>query len=240
MRLGPFPSSRHALKFAAYAAVGGSVAAWLGAIWTVPFLGAGFLLSVYRTEGRGLDEHLGDRLAFHWRAQAAPEGDARRPPRPVRSGPYLLDVPGHLVAVVAAPGIPIAFLPPHDARALFESYRDLLRSLERGVLVQMGVQPISDRTLIPGPGSAGPNGPVDAARRGYAEFVTLLCRQRYRRQVLLAVWEPSGPDAPVRLDRAADRLAEELQRMGIAAERLRDASLRTAGARLGWGEGTRP
>jgi len=240
MRLGPFPSARHALKFAAYAAVGGTVAAYAGAVWTVPFLGVGFLLSVYRAEGRGIDEHLGDRVAFHWRARSAGGASARRRSPSGRPGPYLHDVPGHLVAVVAAPGLPIAFLPPTEARDLFERYRDLLRSLDRGLLVQMGVEPISDRPLLPRPGSAGPAGPVEAARRGYAELVGLLCRQRYRRRVLLAMWEPAGPDAPVRLDRTAERLVEELQRMGIAAERLRDAPLRAAAGRLGWAEGGRP
>src|ERR1700688_4681805 len=43
MRLGPFPSARHALKFAAYAAVGGSVAAILGVVLTIPLLGGRFL-----------------------------------------------------------------------------------------------------------------------------------------------------------------------------------------------------
>src|ERR1700691_568649 len=56
MRLGPFPSARHALQVGAHAAVGGSVAAVLGFVWTVPFLGVGFLLSVYQNDGRALDE----------------------------------------------------------------------------------------------------------------------------------------------------------------------------------------
>ncbi len=237
MRLGPFPTARDALKFAAYAAVGGSVAAVAGVAWAIPFLGAGFLLSVHRGDGRGYDERFGDFLTFRWRSHpsARPLGAARAAAGP--SGPFLTAVPGHLVAIVAARGIPIAFLPPSDARTLFEAYRELLRNLERGIVVQMGVEPLGERPFLPVGRPPDSGRPEDAARRGYGEMVRLLCRRRYRRRVLIALWEPSAPDASVRLEASVRQVGEGLARLGLACERLRDGALRSAAAQIGWSVG---
>jgi hypothetical protein len=236
MRLGPFPSARHALKFAAYAAVGGSVAAVLGFVWTVPFLGVGFLLSVYQNDGRALDEQLGEYVQFRWRTRPGSEtpGALTRGRRP--DGPYVTSVPGHLVAVVSVPGLPIAFLPPADARALFETYRDLLRGLDRGLVVHMGVEPLGERPFLPARSRPETGRPEEAARRGYSEMVRLLCRRRYRRRVLVALWEPKGGEAALRLDRAVERLEEALGRLGLSSLRVRGEALRSAAFQIGWRE----
>jgi hypothetical protein len=234
MRLGPFPSSRQALKFAAYAAVGGAVAAVVGAIWSVPFLGLGFLLSVYQSDGRALDEQLGEYVQFRWRSRPGAAVPGPGGLEPGTGGPYLTSVPGHLVAVVAAPGLPIAFLPPADARGLFETYRELLRGLDRGLVVHMGLEPITERPFLP-PGRRPETGsPEEAARRGYSEMVTLLCRRRYLRRVLIAIWEPAGPQAALRLEREVDRLAANLGLLGVESVRLRGTPLRRAAAQIGW------
>ncbi|MCI4339710.1 MAG: hypothetical protein L3K06_01535 [Thermoplasmata archaeon] len=238
MRFGPFPSAREGLKFGVYAAIAGSIAVVLGVIWAVPLLGAGFLLSVVRTGGQGLDEQFGEFLAFCWRTRpsgARPTGGVGVP---AVAGPYLTSVPGHLVAIVAAPGIPVAFLPPSDARTLFLAYREVLQSLERGAVLQMGVEPIIERPLLPARGSPSTGHPEESARDGYAEMVGLLCRRRYRRRVLIGLWEPAGIDAALRLERSAQRLSEGLGRMGVIGERLRDRPLRAAAAQMGWTPGS--
>ncbi|MCI4361022.1 MAG: hypothetical protein L3J91_04905, partial [Thermoplasmata archaeon] len=236
MRLGPFPSARHALKFSAYAAAGGTAAALLGAVWSVPFLGMGFLLAVYRSDGRSLDERVGGFLGFCWRAR--PKSPAAPAPRvdPPPSGPYLTEVDGQLLALVAVRGIPIAFLPPADARAVFEAHRDLLRGLDHGLVVVMGTEPVTERPFLPARRGPGAGTPSDRARQGYTEMVGLLCRRRYRRRVLVALWEPVGAGAPIRLERSVEHLVAGLGRLDLTATRLRDGPLRAAAAQIGWRE----
>jgi len=234
MRLGPFPSARRALKFAAYATVGGAVAAVGGAIWTVPFLGAGFLLSVHHPDGRALDEQASEYLQFRWRARPGRRVAPRRPVDPGHEEPYVTSGSGHLIGVLSVGGLPIAFLPPAEARALFDAYRELLRSLERGLVLQFSVEPIPERPYLPPGHPPATGGPVEAARTGYREMVTLLCRRRYRRRVLLAAWEPPGPDGAVRLERELERLGVQLGRLGLAPVRLRGARLRAAAQHIGW------
>jgi hypothetical protein len=240
MRLGPFPSSRHALKFAAYAAIGGAVAAVLGVVWSVPFLGAGFLLSVYQPDGRALDEQFGEYVHYRWRTGpgTARSGSPRRDPG--ADGPYLTSVPGQLVAILSVRGLPIAFLPPADARSLFEAYRELLRSLGRGLVVHMGVEPLTERPFLPPGRPTEAGGAEEAGRRGYSEMVRVLCRRRYRRRVLIALWEPTGPDAAIRLERELERLGGSLGRLGVETVRLRAAPLRSAAAQIGWREARNP
>jgi hypothetical protein len=238
MRLGPFPSARHALKFAAYAAIGGAVAAALGVIWTVPFLGAGFFLSVYQPDGRGLDEQLGEYVQYRWRSRPGDGHPARAPSEPGGRSPYVTSVPGQLVAILSVRGLPVAFLPPADARSLFESYRELLRTLDPGLLLHMGVEPVSERPFLPARARPETGRPEENARRAYAEMVALLCRQRYRRRVLLALWTPRGARAALRLEQDADRLVAGLSRLGLEGTRLRGPALRRACAQIGWREGT--
>ena len=175
MRFGPFPSARHALKFAAYAAVGGAVAAAVGAIWTVPFLGAGFFLSVYQPDGRALDARLGEYAQYRWRSRPGDGSPRRSPVEPGGDGPYVTSVPGQLVAILSVRGLPVAFLPPSDARSLFESYRELLRTVDPGLLLHMGVEPVSERPFLPPRGRPETGRPEETARRGYAEMVAVLC-----------------------------------------------------------------
>ena len=234
MRFGPFPSAREGLKFGAYAAVGAALAAVLGVVWAVPVLGVGFVLSVVRPDGRGIDDQAAGFLAFCWRSRprgAPPVGALATGSRP---GSFVAKVPGHLIAIVAAEGIPIAFLPPAEARALFQAYRDFLRGLERGLVLLMGVVPLSERPLLPAPIPTRTGHPEEMARRGYSEMVRLLCQRRYRRRVLVGIWEPDGLDAALRLERNLDRLEEGLARLGVRGERLRDRALRSAAVQIGW------
>ena len=99
----------------------------------------------------------------------------------------------------------------------------------------MGGEPLGERPFLPARRGT-PSLSADAgARRGYSEMVKLLCRRRYRRRVLLGVWEPVRADAALRLERSVERLQQGLGRLGLTGIRLRDGPLRSAAATFGWG-----
>lgn len=232
MRLGPFPSVRDALKFATYVAIGAVPAAVAGPVWWLPFVGGGFVLSVYRAEGRGLDERAADFVAYRLRAR----GPGSRGPPPTQgggsAGPVLRVGPGHLVAVLSVRGLPVAFLPPAEARGVFDGYRELLTSLEGGAYFVMGLEPLEVTPFCP-PAVLAP--PAPAARAGYEEMVRLLCRRRYRRQTLWALWTRADRDgATARLERSVRATLERLAPIGVEARRLRDGELVEAAERIGW------
>ncbi len=237
LRLGPFPSAHDALKFATWAAVGALVAAFAGAVYWLPFLGGGFLIAVYRHDGKSLDEAITDRCSFHLRAIVGrPRGHGAAVPPHV--GAVARVGADALVAVIRAGGIPVAFLPPLEARRLFDGFRELLARLGDGLYLFVGVEAIEPGPFRPAPGLPGV--PEAAARDGYREMVTLLCRRRYRRRVLLVVFE-RGTAATVagRLEARAATAIEELARLGVPAERLRDRPLQRALREIGW-DGGRP
>ncbi|MCI4369159.1 MAG: hypothetical protein L3K09_06325 [Thermoplasmata archaeon] len=235
MRLGPFPSARDALKFVGYATAGAVfVPFWGGLVW-LPFLAAGFAVSVHRPQGSAVDERL---LAYcRWRMRVANPDHGPGPLRspPVSPGSTLRLRGGRSVAILEAGGTPVAYLPPEDARRLFERYRDLLRGVE-GAYIVASVGPLSARSFLPtGDGAPG----VDReARAGYAELVTRLCQKRHRRVVWITLWGAEDSPAALRnLTERANFLARELGGLGIALERLSGSELRRVASRLGWGRG---
>jgi len=235
MRFGPFPSVRHALKFAAYAAVGALAATVAGPIWWLPFLGGGFLLSVHRSDGKGFDERVGDYVAYRLRAGARPSGPAAAPRRGRPHATSVETGSGQLLAVLAAGGVPVAFLPPADARRLFEGFRGVLDRSDGRMYLVAGLEPLRDGPFLPKsepvPGAA----PDSLARRGYREMIEALCRRRARRRVWVVLWTAgrTEPDAN-RLDRIARGVGEGLEGLGIRVERLRDRELAMAAGGLGW------
>ena len=233
MRLGPFPSARDALKFLAYAAVGALLAGFLGPIAWAPFLGGGFLLSVYKEEGKGFDERFLDYLHWRWRQRpGAPrtgvEGSA------VTRGGQARISNGRHVGVLAARGTPVVFLPPEEARRLFEQYAELLRGLDAGVVLRAFVEPLSPhRFLAARPVAAGD--PSGAASAGYAEMVRLLCRRRSRRIVHVLLWTGTEVgSAATRLEERLGTVERALGSMGIEVRRLRGRELVGALRDLGW------
>lgn len=233
MRLGPFPTARHALKFAAFAAVGGTVAAGAGAVWSIPFLVAGLACSTVAGEAGPVDERARRFLAYQWRRRRGASAEPSAGPRtPVLGG--IAPVGDHRIAVLVTSGVPVAFLPPEDARGLFDSFRSLLREVDHGLLIQAAGEPLSGKPFVPPVRPADEAAPDRAARQGYAELVRLLCQRRYRRRVLLVVWERDGPGAIERLERAAGRLSDGLGRLGLTAIRLEREALGRALVELGW------
>lgn len=233
LRLGPFPSARDALKFAGYAGIGAVVAAGLGPIAWLPVLGGGFLLSVHKPDGRGLDERLWDYL--HWRFRSSRAGARFAHAHPAESrGGFARLGDGRLVGGLEAGGIPVTFLPSPEARRLFDQYLELLRGLEDGCLLAMTVVPLPPGPYLPARDRTGPE-EILQARDGYTEMVRLLCRRRYRRVVHLLVWSRGdGAGSVPRLDEKLAYLAERISSMGIESRRLRSSELAHALAERGW------
>lgn len=231
LRLGPFPDARAALRFVLYVAAGAFVAVALGPVAWLPFLGGGFALTVLRPQGRALDEQLG---AFvRWRLGPRRSG-SRGPWRPIAPSARAARLrSGRWVAGVAAGGVPVAFLPPADARDLFDAYRRFLRANEDGLVLSVGAEPLSGRTvrLADPPATDGADG---AARSGYDEMVRLLCRRRRRRRVDVLLSVPAdGPGAVERLTIRVGAIERELAGLGIPSVPLRGRFLANALAHLG-------
>lgn len=228
MRLGPFPSARDAMKFAAYAAAGTAVLPVGGPGAWLPILAGGFLLSVYRPDGKGIDERVGDFVRYQTRrrprrSRSAPVGSPGAPARQV-------DLPGTgLGAVIEVGGVPVRFLPPSEARDLFERYRALLRGLDGPLVLEAGSAPL-DAPDRPRPPAEGPESEISrSARAGYEEMVRLLFRRRLRRRVRILVSVAGrSEDASAQLDQRAARMSAHLEGLGLTPIRLSGGSLRRA------------
>lgn len=233
LHLGPFPNARSALRFVAYAAAGAVAALVLGPVAWLPFLGGGFVLTAYRTDGRSLDEHLGSFV--RWRLRSTRRGTGRRPRNPIpRTGTVARIGPARRLAVLTTGGVPVQFLPPEVARELFDQYREWLRSLESGVVLRMSAEPLADRPFRPA-STAPANGPDGAARAGYQEMVRLLCRRRRRRVVEVMLWSTDPlAGARDRLERRLSAVADGLRSMGLEPDRRAGPALAHAVDRIGW------
>jgi hypothetical protein len=239
LRLGPFPSARDAMKFAAYAAAGTVALPFGGALAWLPVVGAGFLLAVVRPEGRGLDDRAGDYLRYQWRRRHRRRSTGKASGCP--SAGRILTLPGPLlVAILETGGIPIRFLPPADARRLYDAFRELLRSLDAGVFLSVGSAPVPPLPRLPPP--PGPSRALErGARAGYVEMLGLLMRRRARRQVRVVLFAPGvGAAAGPQLEARTRALAGRLAALGLDPVRLEGAALGRAAAAIGWPSGGPP
>ncbi|HYB79658.1 MAG TPA: hypothetical protein VEG66_07885 [Thermoplasmata archaeon] len=231
MHLGPFPSSRDALKFVSYAATGALLSSITSPWLWLPVVAGGFVVSVWRPDGLALDEQAVRLLA--WRARSAGLMGRAMTPRPlVRQG--LLQLSSHrFVAVVRTGGTPVAYLPPDELARRFERYRDLLRSTDDSLAFLATTVPIRTQAVLPPtPQGRGRDG---RAASGYAQLVSVLCRRRLLRRVYWVIGSPdSSPDAIGRLEGRIATLIEGLGTLGLRPRRLRDRSLAEAARRFGW------
>jgi len=233
MRLGPFPSSRDALKFVTYAATGALLASLASSWIWVPVVVVGFAVSVWRPDGRAIDERV---FAFvlwklrSWRAGGPVKNSASRPL--VRQG--LLQLALHrYVAVVRTGGAPMAYLPPDELARRFELYRELIRSTDGSFSFLSTVVPIRSQAVRP-PAFSGV-GPEAQARSGYSELALVLCRRRLLRRVYFVLGTSGGDtDAVARLEGRVASLVERLGSLGLRPTRLRDRALAEASHRFGW------
>jgi len=233
MRLGPFPSSRDAFKFTAYAAVAALLSPFASPwIWISVVL-TGFLISVWRPDGQALDERALAVLNWRLRANGPRGGMTGTSPRPLLRQGLLHLGSGRYVAMVRTGGTPVAYLPPGELARRFELYRELLRSTETGFAFLATTIPIRSRALQP---DATP--PADAASEaftGYGELVNALCRRRLLRRVYFVMGTTeSDLDAVGRLEGRLSALLERLEILGLRPVRLRDRALAEAARRFGW------
>ncbi len=222
VRIGPFASTRDLVKFVAAVGAGALVASattpWL---W-LPFVLGGMLLVARRSDGQGLDEQVVSYLRWRWRRARNPPG---QPPRFGR-GPFLRLDSGRWASGVRAGGVAVAYLPPDQLRTLFAEWRAFLRSLGQLSYVRMGVEPVAPGSYLPvrAPDlSPAETLPVTA----YRELVRLLTRRRYRRVVDVLLLDDTAERGGTLglLETQTQQLLETLGRMGVPAERLRDAGL---------------
>jgi hypothetical protein len=231
LHLGPFPSARDALKFAGYAAAGLVAMPLAGPAAVVPFALLGFVVAVHRRDGRSLDERAAGYLAWRWRRRVrAPSGAAAGVPaggvaRTMRVAP------GRVAAVLLAGGVPVGYLPPADARALFEATRRWLAALDGPVYLVARSTPVDPAPFRPRDAPAS-DAPDRAARGGYDDVVRLLLRRRRARRVALVLWEPADPAGVARLETRLAATLEALRSFGVAAERLTGRALRSELDRL--------
>jgi hypothetical protein len=236
LRLGPFPSARDAMKFAGYASAGAILVPLGGALAWLPILSIGFFLSVFRPDGKGLDERAHDYLRWRWRRRRGAAGESAPPGPAAPAG--VLRLPGPCAAaVLETGGIPIRFLPPGEAHDLFDRFRETLRTVDGGLFLEVGTAPVpASGFRLRGVAGHGPR--EAAARSGYSELTKLLLHRRQRRRVQVVVFEAdTDPSALRRLEERAAALASDLTGLGIGSRRLEGPALAHAAEAMGWGGG---
>jgi hypothetical protein len=233
MRLGPFPSSRDALKFVAYAASGALLVPFSSPWLWLPVVLGGFGIAVWRPDGRALDERLLVFVLWKFRSRTLGRRVTRANMCPlVRHG--LLELSPHrFVAVVRLGGAPVAYLPPDELARRFELYRELLRSSDGHFAFLATTTPIRSQAVRPVTRTEG--GRDSAALSGYSELVSVLCRRRLLRRVYFVVGASGGnPDTIGRLEGHIAGLVERLSSLGLRPARLRDRALSEAAHLFGW------
>jgi len=233
MRLGPFPSSRDALKFVIYAATGALLSAFASPWVWLPVVLVGFVVSVWRPDGQAVDERAFAFVSWKFRSIGPRSAVTRAASRPlVRQG--LLQLASHrYVAIVRTGGTPIAYLPPDELARRFELYRELIRSTDASFSFLATTTPIRSQAVRPGSRSGA--GPEARALEGYSELVTLLCRRRHLRRVYFVLGTlEADADAIGRLEGQVANLLERLGSIGLRPTRLRDRALAEAAYRFGW------
>lgn len=233
LRLGPFASARDALRFVTYSAVGAVVAPFTSPYVWLLFVAGGFAACVVRSDGRAFDER--GAAFLRWKLRAG-FGNGRMTRAAVRRsvGSGLVAVgSSRLVAILRSGGTPVTYLPPAELARRFEQFRDLLRSVKGGLGLLIASSPMASGPVLPRTPSDGRGD--GAARAGYVELVTLLCRRRQVRRVYLALAvERTGAEGISDLEQRVASLTERLGALGLRVVRLRDSRLRDAARRWGW------
>ncbi len=233
MRLGPFPSSRDALKFITYAATGALLSVFTSPWLWLPLVLVGFAVSVWRPDGRAMDERALAFMSWKFRSMGPRSAMTNAASRPLVRQGLLQVAPHRYVAVVRTGGTPIAYLPPDELARRFELYRELIRSTDASFSFLVTTMPIRSQAVRPGPRSGA--GPETQALVGYSELVSLLCRRRHLRRVYFVVGTlEADADAIGRLEGQVANLLERLGSLGLRPTRLRDRTLAEAAHRFGW------
>jgi len=233
MRLGPFSSSRDALKFVTYAAAGALLSPFTSPWVCLPIIGTGFVLSVWRPDGQAIDERAAAFVVWRLRSATSTRVWRSMTNYPLARQGVLQISSHHYVAIVRTRGTPIAYLPPDELARRFELYRELLRSIDGSFVVLMATTPIRAQSIRPARCSG--DGQECVAFSGYSELVSVLCRRRRIRRVFVVLGTVGADtDTLSRLEGRVSTLVEGLSQLGLRPNRLRDRSLAEAARQLGW------
>jgi hypothetical protein len=232
IRLGPFPSARDALKFAGYAATGAVLAPFVDPFAWVLVLVGGFAVSVWRPEGDAVDERAARWILFQFRHWTG--GPVRFSGPPSTSlGSVVRLASGRCVTILRTGGTPLAYRPPADLAVLYDRFRELLRSSEGPLVVRSTTVALRVDPVLPEAGAC--SDPERAARAGYGELVSVLCRRRRSRRVEISLGTGrSGPEGIRRLEERTRSLAEHLTSLGMRPVLLGERSLAEAVRSFGW------
>jgi hypothetical protein len=229
-RFGPFPSVTDALKFLLALALGAVVAAFAGPLFWLPFVGGGFLLAIYRSDGKSVDERCGDYLRWRLRPRHGRSTGA------VGSTRSIHRCAGGFAGGLRVGGVPLAFLPVAEQEARFRSYRALLDSLSGPLWMEMDSVAVLAGPYLPRDPPGRTTQPAELpARSSYGEFAALLVRRRRRRLVRILLLEPGTGAVPLaRLSTRLEALRSALERLEVPVERLHGTELaRLVGAHRG-------
>jgi len=235
LRLGPFASAHDALKFVTYAAVAAVLAPFVSPYAWLPFVGLGFLLSVWRPEGEAVDERLGRWVAWSWRKVGWPAMNAPSASRPPGDA-FVRLAPGRYATILRLGGTPVAYRPPAELERIFREYAELLRASDGVLVLRVGTAPLGAHGLLPDESPLRREEQV--ARAGYRELVAVLCRRRQVRKVDLALFgSGNGREVRAQLDARTRSLSTRFEALGLRPTRLRGRLLHDAAHRLGWSSG---
>ncbi|MGA8663867.1 MAG: hypothetical protein WB809_02195 [Thermoplasmata archaeon] len=237
LRLGPFASTRDALKFVTYAAVGALLAPFVSPYAWLPVLGLGFGVSVWRPDGEAVDERIGRWIGWSWRHLGGTPM-TRATARSVSTGNFARLGPGRYATVLRLGGTPVAYRPPADLERMFREYGDVLRASDGVLVLHVGTVPLTAGPLLPHDAPA--QATERSAHAGYRELVLVLCHRRQVRTVDLALFgSGKGREVPGQLEARTQALAGRLTALGLRSSRLRGRGLADAAHRMGWSSGER-
>lgn len=224
----------------AYAASRQLVPTVVFAVVAVPFAAGATMVAFGRLEGVAADRWL----SFAWRHHRtprrlvpAPDGVPPTPiflavspgpaPAPLRlpfagvaaDGIVDLGLEG-LAVICQASAVTFSLRTPPEQEALVAGFARWLNSLDQPAQLLVRAEPVDLTPIIDGLLDAAPALPhpaLESAARDHAAFLTELAARRdlLRREVLVVLRQPSGPDAAARLARRASEAKAALGAAGV-------------------------
>ena len=154
-------------------------------------------------------------------ADAGPAPDRLRVPVAAVGGDGIVDLGGDGLAVICrASAVTFSLRTPAEQKALVAGFARWLNSLDQPAQLLVRAEPVDLTPHIRGLLDAAPGLPhpaLESAARGHARFLADLAGRRdlLRREVLVVLRQPPGPDAAGRLHRRAAAATTALAAAGV-------------------------